>query len=452
MRIRGVYIVLAAAVLTAASGCQRQTDEVAPATSAPAKTSASPATFAIAGRDNSAATLATSGGDVVLTWAAKAGAGTDIYAVTSADDGATFGAPVRVNDVDGDANITGEQPPRAAIHGHDVVVIWPSHLGGSSHIRIARSADAGKTFQKAETLNPEPLTGARGWASVAFDPSGLVHALWLDGRYAGTSAMPHDHAAMAGAGEHAGMTMPMHSASKQALISATWTPGHAAKETTVADDVCFCCKTAIAAAADGALYAAYRNIYPNSIRDIAVARWAPGSDKPAAAVRVSKDEWHLEGCPDDGPALFVDAANTLHVVWPTSVDGSGGTARKGLFYAYSLDGGHTFSPRERVDEADSKTTAAHPQIAGTDGRVFVVWDQLAEVDSASKHVVFVRDITNGAAAGAKPVWTTSGEPAIVASTGSAIYPMVAFVPGAELIVWTDPQPGASLIRMSRVAR
>jgi hypothetical protein len=414
-------------------------------------TVAAPSSFAIPDRDNSAVTLATEGAHVVMTWAAKAGSGTDVYAVTSADGGRTFSTPVRVNDTDNDANITGEQPPRAAVHGDSVVVVWPSHLNGSSHIRIAPSIDGGKTFGRTSTINPEPLPGARGWASVAFDHDGVVHALWLDGRSPGTSAMPHDHAAMATSGEHGGMAMPMHSASKQALIAATWTPGSAAKETVVADDVCFCCKTSIVVAGDGSLYAAYRNIYPNSIRDIAVARWAPGSVTPMASERVSKDEWHLEGCPDDGPALFVDAANTLHVVWPTSVDDQ--TSRKGLFYAFSLDGGKTFSPRQRIDDADSASSAAHPQISGMDGRVAVVFDQLVKTDRAPQHMVFVRDVFNSSEPGAKPDWAPTSGPATAAdSRTSAIYPVVAFVPGAELIAWTDPTPGASAIRMYRVAR
>ena len=40
---------------------------------------------------------------------------TDVYAAFSRDGGASFGAPARVNDVDGDARVSGEQAPRVAL-------------------------------------------------------------------------------------------------------------------------------------------------------------------------------------------------------------------------------------------------------------------------------------------------------------------------------------------------
>lgn len=403
-----------------------------------------PRTLAIAGADNGEATVAAEGARVVVTWAAATSGATDIYAAVSEDAGSTFGTPVRVNDAPGDANVTGEQPPRAALHGNTLVVIWPSHLGGSSHIRLARSSDGGRTFAPASTLNPEPLPGARGWASVAFGPDGLVHALWLDGRRAGTSSMPHDHAS--DGADHGAMPMPMHSAAKQALISATWSPGTAARETTVADDVCFCCKTALAVGPDGSLYAAYRNIYPNSVRDIAVARWAPGSTTPMASQRVSQDEWHLEGCPDDGPALWVDSSNRLHVVWPTSVDAASG--RKGLFYAFSDDAGKTFSPRIRIDDEHSDN-AAHPQITGSPAGLVVAWDQLQSGETP-RRVVFMRRITNEASPGST-AWTPKLHAINALDLGApAIYPSLATASDQTVFAWTRRETGSTSIQVSRL--
>ena len=55
---------------------------------------------------------------MAIAWGASTPAGaTDVYAAVSRDGGRTFGPPVRVNDVDGEARLNGEQPPRVALRG-----------------------------------------------------------------------------------------------------------------------------------------------------------------------------------------------------------------------------------------------------------------------------------------------------------------------------------------------
>jgi hypothetical protein len=102
-----------------------------------------------------------------------------------------FGAPVRVNDVEGEAHVYGEDPPRVAIvpsaaHSQAVlpetVVIWPSdrtkHLG----LRSARSLDGGRTFFPSTSVGDEAIAAERGFQSVTVGPDRVVHAAWLDGR------------------------------------------------------------------------------------------------------------------------------------------------------------------------------------------------------------------------------------------------------------------------------
>ena len=72
--------------------------------------------------------------------------------------------------------------------------------------------------------------------------------------------------------------------------------------------VCYCCKVAMATAADGAIIAAWRHVYAGNIRDIAFTISRDGGRTFAAPQRLSEDRWQLAGCPDDGPALAVDGA------------------------------------------------------------------------------------------------------------------------------------------------
>ncbi len=86
--------------------------------------------LSVPGRTNSAPWVATHGRVVAVTWAAAAGSASDIVVAVSHDEGATFGPPVQVNRVAGDARVGGEIPPRVALHQRagaaapDVVVAW----------------------------------------------------------------------------------------------------------------------------------------------------------------------------------------------------------------------------------------------------------------------------------------------------------------------------------------
>src|SRR5262252_4231992 len=87
-------------------------------------------TLTVPGRTSATPTVAADGSLVVVTWSAALPAGTtDIFAAVSRDGARTFGAPVRVNDVAGDARVNGEQPPRLVLRpraGGDpaITVLW----------------------------------------------------------------------------------------------------------------------------------------------------------------------------------------------------------------------------------------------------------------------------------------------------------------------------------------
>jgi hypothetical protein len=87
----------------------------------------------------------------------------------------------------------------------------------------------------------------------------------------------------------------------------------------LAGGVCYCCKTAIASDAAGGVYAAWRHVYDGNVRDIPFIKSADGGRTFGAPVRVSDDNWVLDGCPENGPSLTVDEKGRIHVVWPTLV-------------------------------------------------------------------------------------------------------------------------------------
>ena len=396
-----------------------------------------PVSLRVAGATNANASIATHASQVVVTWAARTGNVTDVYAATSLDGGFSFGPPVRVNDVAGDARVSGEQAPRVAMADR-VRVAWCSRPGGASVVRSASAAAGAGAFTPGASVHADGLSGARGWASLAAGSKGVWHVAWLDGRGDGGAA---SHAASpATAPGTPPSTAPAapsaRHAMRQDLYQAVLSPDGSRHEVRIAADVCFCCKTAVAAGSDGSVYVAWRHIYPPNLRDIAVARSTDGGRTFSAPARVSEDGWAIDGCPDDGPSLAVDARGRLHLAWPTWVSDAEG---KAVFYSSSADGGRSFAPRVRIDEGGG---AGHPQLALSGARVFVAWDQGG--DGERRRV----RLRAGALGAAQPprfgaIVTLSGE------GRPASYPSLAAAADGVLAAWSEETPTGSEIRVLR---
>ena len=371
---------------------------------------ASPVELSVEGRSNAHVTLAADGRRVAAAWVASNDAGADVFASVSGDGGRTFAAPVRVNDIAGDASGNGEQPPRIVIGNGAMTVVWVSKRDGVSGIRAARSADGGRTFSASRTISPDGVTGARGWESAAIDDAGAVHAAWLDGRNAAphVPGQPHVHGAM-----------------RQDIVHAMWRDGDAVVETPVADNVCFCCKTGVAAQGRN-VFVVWRHLFPGGVRDIAMARSADGGRTFSAPVRVSADEWKIDACPDDGPALAIDGGGAIHVAWPTLLQ-DGRTPHMAIFEAVSRDGGATFTPRTRVDASDSG--ASHPRVAvSRSGARAIVWDE-------------------GGPEGRRVMYRGADSAVPLADGGSASYPAIASAGDGFVAAWTEQAAGRSVVRV-----
>jgi hypothetical protein len=399
-------LVVLLATTTAGCGGGQQTPAPAAVTVEPSRIA-----LAVAGRSNAAASVAAFGQTVAAVWTAATDDASDIFLSVSSDGGATFGAPVRVNDLDGDARASGEQPARVAVGvDYTIHVAWPAKRDGHTVIRYAASKDRGQAFSPAVTVAGATQTGARGWHSLALGYDGAVHVAWLDGR----SAAPMTHAHGNPGSKHA----PSDGGPRQDIYHASWKGDGPRSEHLVQANVCFCCKTAVATAGEH-VYSAWRHIYPGSLRDIAVARSNDNGVTFGAPIRVSEDGWKIDACPDDGPAMVADGHAGIHIAWPTLV--AGDTPRKGIFYA-SLSGlsGDAFTPRIRLDSGGSDP--AHPQIASDEHtNTVVVWDERA---GETRRVVF------------RPVSDNVAQPPQMFSGDGVSYPVVAAGEGYWIVLWS----------------
>jgi hypothetical protein len=342
----------------------------------------------------------------------------------SRDGGRTFGAPVQVNSTSGEARLGGELPPRVALAPRsgsadpEIVVLWTAR-GATTEIKESRSLDGGRTFGPSITLQSAGAPGDRGWPALAMDGSGAAHAVWLDhrGLAADPAAKSHRHKDPG----YDGVAM----AQKSGLYYAAANPSSSATaERELAKGVCYCCKTALVAGRKGELYAAWRHVYPGNFRDMAFAVSPDGGATFSAPVRASEDGWSITGCPDDGPAMAVDATGAVHLVWPTVI---GGSNPEGILVHASTRDGRTFSHRARIPTLGSPKPS-HPQVlVDRQGRIIVAWDEVKE----GRRVAAAREVKRQGDGEAE-----FGPIVEIASEGPAIYPVLAATDRGLLAVWT----------------
>src|SRR6185503_12928492 len=121
----------------------------------PLSGAAGPIELSVSDRRNATPTIAADGQFVAVAWGgAQAGGATDVFTAVSRDGGRTFGAPVRVNHIDGDARVNGEQPPHIALvprAGREpgLVVVWTTKGPNGTALLQSRSDDSGRSFAPA---------------------------------------------------------------------------------------------------------------------------------------------------------------------------------------------------------------------------------------------------------------------------------------------------------------
>jgi hypothetical protein len=405
-----------------------------------------PVDVGVKDRANAYTSLATSGKVAVLAWGASTKEGlTDVYVAASHDAGLTFGAPIRINQVAGEANFSGEQPPRVVLLSRAgqtpaIVVVWTAKASAGTRLLSARSDDGGKSFAAAVRLPGSEASGNRGWESIATTGDGGVVSVWLDHRElatgrTGSAAMNHaEHQHMASGQK------PADSVARAQLSRLMFARlGERDSARALTGGVCYCCKTAIATDSSGGVYAAWRHVYEGNVRDLAFTKSSDGGRTFAPPVRVSNDNWVLDGCPENGPAMVVDDAKRIHVVWPTLVPGATATSEPtmALFYAASQDG-RRFTTRQRIP---TQGVPRHPQIAlAPDGKVVVVWDEQARGTRAIAAARGTIDVNGAARFVRQPISDgTRGE-----------YPVVAHSSDGTLVAWTSGTIGQTLIRTQRL--
>lgn len=293
--------------------------------------------------------------------------------------------PIRVNDVVGDAAPHEQAPAQVEVGPEgNVYVLWQNATPvegrrfPASDLRFAVSADGGRTFRPAITVNDDAggRPSSHAFHDLAVGADGRVFVSWIDSRVRdGLRAAGHSEtdAPSSGHGGHAARGGDAALPGPEIRVAVSVDGGRTFGASRVVDgESCPCCRTALAVGPDGSVYVAWRKVFGGDVRDIVVARAAPGALRFGAPVRVHADGWVFPGCPHAGPSLAVGDDGAVHVAWYTGREG-----RQGLWYAVSRGAGARFSP-PRALLTGEWVPPSQVSLAAAGGRVAAAWDDRRE--------------------------------------------------------------------------
>jgi len=265
---------------------------------------------------------------------------------------------------------------------------------------LSYSRDEGKTWAKAFSPHHDRTKTQHGFVSLLELADGGVGMVWLDGRDQELNTT-----------DPLGGSMALYFAS----FDPSWKQG---AESVVNARVCECCQTAAVTTADGVL-TAFRDRSAEEIRDIKVSRLEGGKWTPELALH--DDNWKIDACPINGPALSA-RGRQVAAVWFSAPNDNGRA-----FVTFSQDAGKTWGNPIRLDDEASLGRVDIEML--DDGSAIASWVEFANGRSQFK----VRHLTSSgqrsAAVDVPGAGRVSGYPRMTRS-------------GNELILaWTEGEGG-----------
>jgi hypothetical protein len=365
-----------------------------------------------AGAESSAPQLTTAGDRVILSWMERAGSTAALKFAERTAGGwsaartAATGKDLIVNSAD--------VPSVKALSDGTLVAHWLQENGPDPeayNLRLAWSKDGGATWSQPVSPHHDGTQTQHGFASLFDAPGGGLGLVWLDGRATNPDS-PN-------ATDNMSLRTTVYGKDFRQL-----------RETAIDTRVCDCCPTSVSITSEGPIVA-YRDRSAKEVRDIYVSRLVAG--RWTAPLPVHRDNWEIEACPVNGPAVSA-RGRTVVVAWFTAVNDAGRA-----WAALSRDGGRTFGQPVRLDDAASTGHVGVELLQ--DGAAIASWVEFANERSQFR----VRRVeSDGSRSVAVPVAGTGegrigGIPRIAASRNQLV------------LAWTETANGASRVKTARAS-
>ena len=299
-------------------------------------------------------------GKVVLSWLERLGDGPRQAFRYAFREGDGWSAPTTIVERDSFFANWADVPAVVGLGGK-LAAHWLQKSGPGTYsydVRLAISDAQAKTWGADISPHRDGTQTEHGFASFFEWPGGGTGIIWLDGREMKAST-------------HGGGGHDAHGGGSMTLRAARIDEdGKVGEDVLIDPRVCECCPTTAISTARGALIA-YRDRSDSEVRDIAVMRLENG--KWQGPTYVHADNWQINACPVNGPALAAHG-DRVALAWFTA---QGDTPRVNV--AFSADAGKTFGKPIRVDEA--RTLGRVDTVMLEDGRAIVSWMEFTDSGS-----------------------------------------------------------------------
>lgn len=272
----------------------------------------------------------------------------------------------------------------------------------TSEVRLLRSDDGGQHFSAPLTVHANRDVITHGFESLAVDRAGRVYVAWIDKR--------DRSAAQATGADYTGAAMYY-------AVSADGgrTFGGDRK---IADHSCECCRGAMTLAPDGRPALLWRHVYAPNIRDHALVKL--GADGQAGPLeRATFDDWAIDACPHQGPALAYGSDGRRHQTWFTGNEIGGG-----LFYASDNRDGVLGVPMRLGSEQ-----ASNADVAVSGQHIALAWK---EFDGHNTLIAGAESYDGGA------TWRNSE---LARTAGASGQPQLLVTPAGIVLVWNTALRG-----------
>jgi hypothetical protein len=325
-------------------------------------------------------------GNIVLSWVRILNDASTEFCYAVSVNGKTFSKPITVP---GSGNIAphGENLPKLIFKpSGEILALWGAANPNANNkysglVYYVQSFNDGLDWTLPKPLINDTNSYDQRYYDVALLPDGEVGAIWLDNRKTVSAE---------GSGLYFASTAGTDGFKNDRLIS---------------EPCCQCCRTDLFVDKNGAIHTLYRGIIQDSIRDMVHARSVDGGKTFSRPVKISDDNWVINGCPHTGPSM-AEINGRLAFAWFT------GGRNKGCYSAISNNKGISFSPRLPVS-----STGSHPQISAiSDDEYVIVWDEnVSEGTKVFKRIGLLKRNVDG---------IDSDKGFISSDTGTASYPVI----------------------------
>jgi hypothetical protein len=268
----------------------------------------------------------------------------------SLDYGNTFSKPVRVNAKPQPINSWDENPPSIAVDKQGRVYVLYFADDKQDYTSFFSQSDDGIHFSEPVKISSKADSSIHYQTEMLLDQAGKVHFMWHDVR-------DEEEYKKAGGGDLSIYAVTADKGNLNALPA-----DHRA-----AKNICSCCRSAMALGVDGNPVILARFVYPGNIRDHGLIKLT-ADGAPSQPLRVTYDDWKIEGCPTHGPALSICPSGRYHMVWFSQ-----GRKQSGLFYAWSDDQGLTFSKPYSI--GDTNKLPGRADVMAVGNSVAIVWKE-----------------------------------------------------------------------------